>query len=118
MTGTEDSVEAVAVQGGASPEAGASHPEAWVSAVGVVAAGAMLSACGGGGDDTPVATQNYAVGFQKVDAAVGSKVSVPAGSTACPKLLPGHMGPALGKAAPGMLVSKPPAPPPWLLLAM
>ena len=49
MTGTEDSVEAVAVQGGASPEAGASHPEAWVSAVGVVAAGAFLSACGGGG---------------------------------------------------------------------
>lgn len=40
-----------------------------------------LSACGGGGDDTPVATQNYAVGFQKVDAAVGSKVSVPTNYT-------------------------------------
>lgn len=40
-----------------------------------------LSACGGGGDDTPAATQNYAVGFQKVDAAVGSKVSVPTNYT-------------------------------------
>ena len=45
-----------------------------------------LSACGGGGDDTPsastpAATENFAVGFQKVDAAVGQKVSVPANYT-------------------------------------
>jgi secreted PhoX family phosphatase len=45
-----------------------------------------LSACGGGGDDTPSASvpsasENYAVDFQKVDATVGQKVSVPANYT-------------------------------------
>lgn len=45
-----------------------------------------LSACGGGGDNTPsastpAATENFAVGFQKVDAVVGQKVSVPANYT-------------------------------------
>lgn len=42
-----------------------------------------LSACGGGGDDpaTPGASENYSVGFSKVDAVVGQKVSVPANYT-------------------------------------
>ena len=42
-----------------------------------------VSACGGGGDSTPTPnpTQKYDVGFAKVDAAVGQKVSVPANYT-------------------------------------
>lgn len=41
-----------------------------------------LSACGGGGDPaTPGASENYSVGFSKVDAVVGQKVSVPANYT-------------------------------------
>lgn len=45
-----------------------------------------LSACGGGSDDTPSASvpsasENYAVSFQKVDATVGQKVTVPANYT-------------------------------------
>ena len=69
MTGTEDTVEAVAVQGSASPEAGASHPEAWVSAVGVVAAGAFLSACGGGGSGGPAAVSLACGRFAGADSA-------------------------------------------------
>lgn len=73
MTGTEDTVEAVAVQGSASPEAGASHPEAWVSAVGVVAAGALLSACGGGG--TAPAAGPSGPGLSGVDVAAHTHTS-------------------------------------------
>lgn len=43
-----------------------------------------LSACGGGSDDAPAAPgakENYSVDFQKVDATVGSKVTVPADYT-------------------------------------
>jgi len=41
-----------------------------------------------------------------------------AGNTAVPKLLPGHIAPVLGKPTSGKLVLNPPAPPPWVELAM